>query len=236
MLRHWVVRDRCFGVKNISNSRIDTATVYCQTRNCIKDYARYCGVTKAINNAWCRKTYSTIQVRMLLCTLTLGELLMPEELVMAVTNHRSSKQMRRDYGTRDNALLVPHQQWIRNPPTIRAQASRALSLYQHKMLIVRDNSKPFHKQRWKCTVEQYTLHNNMTDKLEKLTETILERARKETKEYNRWTKVFCCSMISRWLWRDSKVLTLLCCRWFGLSMTNSLANRRRNVVVYILSH
>ena len=29
MLRHWVVRDRCFGVKNISNSRIDTATVYC---------------------------------------------------------------------------------------------------------------------------------------------------------------------------------------------------------------
>ena len=104
MLRHWVVRDRCFGVKNISNSRIDTATVYCQTRNCIKDYARYCGVTKAINNAWCRKTYSTIQVRVLLCTLTLGELLMPEELVMAVTNHKSSKQMRRDYGTRDNAL------------------------------------------------------------------------------------------------------------------------------------
>ena len=63
-------------MKNISNSRIDTATVYYQTRNCIKDYARYCGVTKAINNAWCRKTYSTIQVRMLLCTLTLGELLM----------------------------------------------------------------------------------------------------------------------------------------------------------------
>ena len=161
---------------------------------------------------------------------------MPEELVMAVTNHRSSKQMRRDYGTRDNALLVPHQQWIRNPPTIRAQASRTLSLYQDKMLIAVDNSKPFHKQRWKCTVEQYTLYNNMTDKLEKLTETILERARKETKEYNRWTKVFCCSMISRWLWRDSKVLTLLCCRWFGLYTTSSLSCQRRNVVAYILSH
>ena len=98
--------------------------------------------------------------------------------------------MRRDYGTRDNALLVPHQQWIRNPPTIRAQASRTLSLYQYKMLIAVDNSNPFHKQRWKCTVEQYTLYNNMTDKLEKLTETILERARKETKEYNRVDQSF----------------------------------------------
>ena len=161
---------------------------------------------------------------------------MPEELVMAVTNHRSSKQMRRDYGTRDNALLVPHQQWIRNPPTIRAQASRALSLYQYKMLIALDNSKPFHKQRWKCTVEQYTLHNNMTDKLEKLTETILERARKETKEYNMWIKVFCCSTISRELWRDSKASMQLCCRWFGRSTTSSLPLLRRSVDVYMLHH
>ena len=35
----------------------------------------------------------------LLVTLTIGELLLPEERVMQVTRHSSAKQMRKDYGT-----------------------------------------------------------------------------------------------------------------------------------------
>ena len=73
--------------------------------------------------------------RLLLTTLSLGEILLPEEMVMSVTNHRSAKQMRENYRTRDNpGSEVLHLMWIRSPPTVRAQASRTLSLYQGALI------------------------------------------------------------------------------------------------------
>ena len=73
---------------------------------------------------------------------------MNEEMVMSVGNWKSSKQMRKNYGARDNLLLVSvlHMMWMRSPASIRAQASRTLSLYQ-ELLIVLDGWEHFLKQR-----------------------------------------------------------------------------------------
>ena len=63
---------------------------------------------------------------------------MNEEMVMSVGNWKSSKQMRKNYGARDNLLLVSvlHMMWMRSPASIRAQASRTLSLYQELLIVL----------------------------------------------------------------------------------------------------
>ena len=64
----------------------------------------------------------------LLITLSLGDLMLEEEKVMAITKHKSVLQMRKDYGEQHNQ--APHQSYAQHPTTIRAATSRAVHLYQ----------------------------------------------------------------------------------------------------------
>ena len=90
----------------MGESKINTATAL-QT-NCIRDFCEYCGLDGAsFHNAWMRKTYSLdiLTSERLLITLSLGDLMLEEEKVMAITKHKSVQQMRKDYG--DYHLLPP---------------------------------------------------------------------------------------------------------------------------------
>ena len=65
----------------------------------------------------------------LLITLSLGDLMLNEEKVMAITKHKSVLQMRKDYGVQE-FNQAPHQSYAQHPTTIRAATSRAVHLYQ----------------------------------------------------------------------------------------------------------
>ena len=65
----------------------------------------------------------------LLITLSLGDLMLEEEKVMAITKHKSVLQMRKDYGV-PQFDQAPHQSYAQHPTTIRAATSRAVHLYQ----------------------------------------------------------------------------------------------------------
>ena len=80
-----------------------------------------------------RRTAPTVYERLLI-TLSLGDLMLEEEKVMAITKHKSVQQMRKDYGAVVlllwYSLLSPHQSYAQHPTTIRAATSRAVHLYQ----------------------------------------------------------------------------------------------------------
>ena len=78
----------------------------------LNDWCKICGVNEEkANNAWARKTFINV---------ALHELLLPEQMVMNVSGHRSAAQMRADYCERQNrffrACLVSSRQ---TPSTVR---------------------------------------------------------------------------------------------------------------------
>ena len=86
-----------------------------------------------------RRTAPTVYERLLI-TLSLGDLMLEEEKVMAITKHKSVQQMRKDYGAVVlllwYSLLSPHQSYAQHPTTIRAATSRAVHLYQERKLLM----------------------------------------------------------------------------------------------------
>ena len=59
ILRHWHVRKKNYGTKNVSEASIDKATVCNWKMNRMGAWSKYCGIeNERINNAWARKTYS----------------------------------------------------------------------------------------------------------------------------------------------------------------------------------
>ena len=55
LVRNWVKKDKKWGVQNMGEAKIDTAT----GDTCIKEFTAYAGLDgERFHNAWMRKTYS----------------------------------------------------------------------------------------------------------------------------------------------------------------------------------
>jgi hypothetical protein len=95
MIRNWRKDKKDWG-GNMGEEKINNTTAP-KTNSCIKSFCAYAGLENdRFHNAWMRKTYSLLL--RLLITLSLGDLMLEEEKVMAITKHKSVLQMRKDYG------------------------------------------------------------------------------------------------------------------------------------------
>ena len=100
-LRSWNKRAKGPGTVFWSADRITGA---------IQRWCSYSGLDlPAANNTWARKTYRTT-ITVLLCTMGLVEMQLPSAAVMAITGHKSEKQMRADY---HKAIIKGIRQWLR---------------------------------------------------------------------------------------------------------------------------
>ena len=80
LLKKYNKRKKQFTSVNIGKNMVSKA---------IHDWCKVCGVNaEKANNAWARKTFINV---------ALHELLLPEQMVMDVSGHKSALQMRADY-------------------------------------------------------------------------------------------------------------------------------------------
>ena len=101
----------------------------------------------------------------LLITLSLGDLMLEEEKVMAITKHKSVLQMRKDYGV-PQFDQAPHQSYAQHPTTIRAATSRAIHLYQEvNPLMSLATFSHFPEQVFRHTVGCLPLSHNCLSRL-----------------------------------------------------------------------
>ena len=73
-------REKKYGKVNIGDK---------PAKKALMDWCKYCGVrTDSVNNMWARKS---------MINTALHELLLPEQMVMNLSGHKSATQMRADY-------------------------------------------------------------------------------------------------------------------------------------------
>ena len=147
----------------------------------------------------------------LLITLSLGDLMLEEEKVMAITKHKSVLQMRKDYGIPqfDHA---PHQSYAQHPTTIRAATSRAVHLYQEvNPLMSLATFSHFPEQAFRHTMGCLPLshnclspHNQILTKLDKT-----EKQLEELKAANRKLMNMVAQLIARPVKRRRLLATLV---------------------------
>ena len=136
IMRNWVARDKTFGTTNMSQSRVNTATAK-KSFGCMASWAEYCRLGKKVTNAFARKTYSAR------CNAARH----PDDRgVIAAggasdAGHETQFRQADAQGLRYGTAFVPHLKWSRNPPSIRAAASRTLALYLQTIVDCRGKIK-----------------------------------------------------------------------------------------------